>query len=54
MLAQRRVAVEFLRHLAETRAALMDTSLSAEELLQAIEIWSDKAAWRSGSVRKKY
>lgn len=38
---QRRVVVEFLQHLAETRASLADSELKSDELFQAIEIWSD-------------
>ena len=41
--AQRRVVVEFLQHLVETRAAVADSELRADDLLMAIEIWSDEA-----------
>lgn len=44
--AQRRVVVEFLCHLAETRAALIDASLCTEELLQAMELWCDQTGAR--------
>ena len=40
--AQRRAVVEFLQHLVETRASLADSELSADDLFQAIEIWSDE------------
>jgi hypothetical protein len=39
---QRRVVVELLRHIAETRASLVDSELLTDELFQAIEIWSDE------------
>lgn len=39
---QRHVVVEFLHHLAETRARLADSELCTDELFQAIEIWSDE------------
>ena len=39
---QRRVVVEFLHHVAETRARLADSELCTDELFQAIEIWSDE------------
>ena len=40
---QRRVVVEFLQHLLETRASVADNELRADDLFQAIEIWSDEA-----------
>ena len=40
---QRRSVVEFLQHLAETRASLADSELRTDDLFQAIEIWSDEA-----------
>ena len=39
---QRRVVVALLRHIAETRASLVDSELQTDELFQAIEIWSDE------------
>ncbi|MFM2294075.1 MAG: hypothetical protein RLZZ350_488 [Verrucomicrobiota bacterium] len=39
---QRRVVVEFLHHLAETRTGLVDSELCLDALFQAIEIWSDQ------------
>lgn len=39
---QRHAIVEFLRHLVDTRSALADSHLCADELFQAIEIWSDE------------
>jgi len=39
---QRRAVVEFLQHIAETRASLADSELRADDLFQAIEIWSDE------------
>lgn len=39
---QRRAVAEFLRHLVETRAALADNEKCAEELFQALDIWSDE------------
>jgi hypothetical protein len=41
---QRKVVVEFLNHLAEARASLVDYHLCTDELFQAMEIWSDGAA----------
>jgi hypothetical protein len=41
--------VEFLQHVVETRASLADSELQADELLQAIEIWSDEATVASSS-----
>ena len=40
---QRRAVVAFLRHFIETRASLADGCLCTDDLLQAIEIWSDEA-----------
>jgi len=39
---QRRVVVELLHHITETRAHLADSELCTDELFQAIEIWSDE------------
>ena len=39
---QRRVVVELLRYIAETRASLVDSGLHTDDLFQAIEIWSDE------------
>ena len=39
---QRRVIVQFLRHLVETRATLADSHCSTDDLFQALEIWSDE------------
>lgn len=39
---QRRVVVEVLDHLAETRANWVDSELCADELFQTMEIWSDE------------
>jgi hypothetical protein len=39
---QRRAVVEFLHHLAESRASLAESELSTDDLFQAIEIWSDE------------
>ena len=40
---QRLAIVQFLRHLAETRAALADSYCSTADLFQALEIWSDES-----------
>jgi hypothetical protein len=39
---QRRAVVELLRHIAETRASLIESELCTDDLSQAIEIWSDE------------
>ena len=39
---QRRAVVEFLQHLAETRASLVDSELRTDDLFQAVDIWSDE------------
>ncbi len=41
-LEQRRVVVDFLRHLVETRATLADSYGASDDLLRAIEIWSNE------------
>ncbi|HRQ89853.1 MAG TPA: hypothetical protein PLA50_13720 [Bacteroidia bacterium] len=41
---QRRIVVDLLHHIAETRASLVDNELLADDLFWAIRIWSDKAA----------
>ena len=38
---QRRAIAEFLVHLAETRAGLIDRELHTDDLFQAMEIWSN-------------
>lgn len=40
---QRRIVVQFLKHLVETRAAVVDEHCSADDLVQALEIWSEEA-----------
>jgi hypothetical protein len=40
--SQRRAVVDLLRHLVETRASLADTYSCADDLFEALEIWSDE------------
>lgn len=40
---QRRAVADFLRHLVETRSQLADTWLSSDNLLYALDLWSDGA-----------
>ena len=40
---QRRAILQFLQHLIETRAVVADEHCSADDLFQALEIWSDEA-----------
>lgn len=39
---QRRAVAEFLRHLGATRSALVDSECRTDDLMQALEIWSDE------------
>lgn len=40
---QRRAVVQFLQHLVETRAALVDSYRGTDDLFQTLEIWSDES-----------